>query len=63
MNTIRSFWCQGYVQSEVLSGNHKTKNAVLLRLLTQTMEALKKEIGTVTMINTQKEKAEKDDSE
>ena len=25
VNTIRSFWCQGCVQTEVLSGNQKTK--------------------------------------
>ena len=28
--------------TEVFSGNHKTKSAVLFRLLTQTIEALKK---------------------
>ena len=48
----RSFRC------EVLS---ETKSAVLFRLLTQTLEAPKKEIGTGRMKNKQKEKAEKDD--
>ena len=42
VNTIRSFWCQGYVQADVLSENHKTKSAVLARLLTQTIDAPKK---------------------
>ena len=33
VNTIRSLiWCQGCVQSVVLSGNHKTKSAVLSAL-------------------------------
>jgi len=32
MNTL-SFWCQGCVQTDVLSGNHKTKSADLFRLL------------------------------
>ena len=35
----------GCVQTEVLSGNHKTKYAVIFRLLTQTIEAPKKELG------------------
>ena len=34
--------CQGCVQSEVLSGNQKTKSAILFKLLTQTIEAPKK---------------------
>ena len=50
---VRSFWCQGCVQIDVLSGNHKTKSAALFRLLIQTIEAPKKEIG-LRMTNTQK---------
>ena len=42
VNTIRSFWCQGCVHTDVLSGKHKIKSAVLIRLLTQTIEAPKK---------------------
>ena len=34
---------KGVSQTAVLSGNHKTKYAVLFRLLTQTKEAPKKE--------------------
>ena len=41
-NTIRLYKRQGCFQTGVLSGNHKTKSAVLLRLLTQTKEAPKK---------------------
>ena len=37
-----SIWCRGCLQTDVWSGNHKTKYAVLLRLLTQTIEAPKK---------------------
>ena len=64
-NTIRLYMrpTQGCVQTDVLSGNHKTKPAVLFRLLTQTIEAHKKRNGTVIKKNTQKEKAIKDDSE
>ena len=49
-----------------MAGNHKTKSAVLFKLLTQTIDTLKftQEINrTVRMTNTQKEKAEKEDSE
>ena len=37
-NLIRLFQrpCLGRVQTDVLSGNHKTKSAVLFKLLTQT---------------------------
>ena len=28
---VRSFWCQVYVQTEVLLGNHQTKSAALFR--------------------------------
>ena len=58
MKTIRSFWCQGCAQTDVLSGNHKTKSAAVFRLLTQP-----KEKRTVRMTNIQKEKAEKDESQ
>ena len=51
INTIRSFWC---VQIDVLSWHHKTKSVVLSRLLTQTIEVSKKEIGTIRMTNTGK---------
>ena len=34
--------CQGCVQTDVLSMNHKTKTAVLFRLLTQNKDAPKK---------------------
>ena len=47
------------LQTAVLSGNNKTKSAVLFRL-TQTKEAPKKR--TVRVTNTEKEKVEKDDS-
>ena len=33
---------QGCIQTDVLSGNHKTKSAILFRLLTLTIEATKK---------------------
>ena len=52
---------QGYLQTDVLLGNHKTKSAVLFRLLTQTKKATNKSIVSVT--NIQKEKVEKDDRE
>jgi len=61
---IRSFWCKGCVLTYVMSENNKTKSAVLFRLLTITIEALKKEIGRSRsrVINTQKEKVEKNGS-
>ena len=62
MDTIRSFWCQMCVQSEVLSRNHKTESAIVFRLLTQAVESSKERNRTVRKTNTQKEKAEKDDS-
>ena len=43
---------QGCVQTEVLSGNHKTKSAVLIRLLTQTKVAPKKRNRTDRVTNT-----------
>ena len=45
--TLRSFWCHGYVQTDVLSGNPKTKSAVLSILLTQNIELPKKRNRTV----------------
>ena len=62
MNTLRSFWCHGCVQTEALLGNHKNKSAPLFRLLwTETIDVPKKRsIVRVTYI--QKEKAEKDKS-
>ena len=53
-NTIRLYErpVQGCVQTDVLSGNHKTKSAVLFRLLTQTKEAPKKRNRTVRVTNT-----------
>ena len=61
MNTVRSFWCQGCVQTDVLSGNHKTNSAALFNLLiTETIEALKKRNRTVRVTNIQKENVEKD---
>ena len=60
---LGSIWCQWCLQTDVLSGNQKTESAVLFRLLTQTIEAPKKEIKTVRMTNMQKEKVEKDNSE
>ena len=60
MNTIRSFWCQGCVQTDILSGNHKTKSPALVRFLSQIIEASQNRKGTVRATNTQKEKAEKD---
>ena len=63
MNTIRSFWVQRCVQTDVLSGNPKTKSAVLFRLLPQTIGALKKRNRTVRVTNIKKGKVEKDDSE
>jgi len=52
------------VQTDVPSGNHKIKSAVLFRLfLTQTIEAPKKRNMIVRVKNTSKEKLEKDDSE
>ena len=63
MNTIRSFSCQGWVQTDVLSGIHKTKSPALSSLLTETIEAPKKRNRTVRMKNTQKEKEENDNSE
>ena len=52
-NTIRLYKrsCQGCVQTDVLSGNYKTKSAVLFRL-TQTKEAPKKRNRTVRVTNT-----------
>ena len=47
-NTIRLYKRQGCLQTAVLSGNHKTKSAVLFRLLTQTKEAPKKRTVRVT---------------
>ena len=49
-NTIRLYKHQGCLQTAVVSGNHKTKSAVLFRLLTQTKEAPKK--MTVRVTNT-----------
>ena len=48
-DTIRLYKrpCQGCVQTDVLSGNHKTKSVVLFRQLTQTKEAPKKRNRTV----------------
>ena len=42
-NTLRLYKLQGSLQTDVLSGNHKTKSAVLFRLLTHTKEAPKKD--------------------
>ena len=42
VNTTRSFWCQGCVQTDVLSGKHNIKSAALIRLFAQTIEAPKK---------------------
>ena len=44
---------KGVLQTAVMSGNHKNKFAVLLRLLTQTKEAPKKK--TVRVTNTKKD--------
>jgi len=33
VNTLRSFWYQGCVQTDVLSGNHKTGSSALVRLV------------------------------
>ena len=43
VNTVNEghYWCQGCVQTDVLSGNHKAKSVVLYRLLTQHIEAHK----------------------
>ena len=51
-NTIRLYniSVKGVLQTAVLSGNRKTKSAVLFRLLTQTKEAPKK--STVRVTNT-----------
>jgi len=43
-NTVRLYKRQGCLQTDVLSGNHKTKSA-LFRLLTQTIQGTMKEIG------------------
>ena len=43
---------QGYVQTDVLSGNHKIKSAVLFRMLAQTIEAPKKRNRTIRVTNT-----------
>ena len=53
-NTIRLYKrpAQGCVQTDVLSGNHKTKSAVLFRLLTQTKEAPRKRNGLSGVPNT-----------
>ena len=56
VNTYKviSFWCQGCVQTDVLSGNHKTNSAALFNsLITKTIEALKKRNRTVRVTNTQ----------
>ena len=53
--------CQWCVQTEVLSGNHKTQSAVIFRLLTQTIEAPKKR--TLRVRNTEEERVQKDNSE
>ena len=58
VNTIRSIWCKGCVQTEVLSENHKTKSAALSRLITQTKESSKKRNITVRMTNIQNQKEE-----
>ena len=52
-NTIRLYKrpAQGCVQTDVLSGNHKTKSAVHFRLLTQTIEAPNKRNRTVRVTN------------
>ena len=44
LNTIRLYKraAQACVQTEISSGNHKTKSAVLFRLITHTIEAPKK---------------------
>ena len=55
MNTIK---CQGCVQTDVLSGNHKTSSAVIV----PTIEAPQKRKDTVRVTNKQKEKGEKDNS-
>ena len=47
-NTIRLYKRQGCLQTDVLSGSHKTKCTVLFRLLTQTKEAPKKRTARVT---------------
>ena len=63
MNTIRSFWCQACVQTDVLSENHKTKSAGVITLLLQTIEASQKHEIIVRLTDTQKEQVEKDDTE
>ena len=62
VNTITFFWCQGRLQIDVLSGNHKIKSAVPFILLTQ-IEEPKKRNSTVKVTNTCKEKVEKHDRE
>ena len=56
---------QGSVQTNFLSGNHKTKSADLITLLlvTQTIETPQKWNKTVIVTKTQKEKVERDNSE
>ena len=54
LNTIRSFWCQEWVQTGVLSGIHKTKPPALSSLLTETIEAPKKRNRTVRIKNPQR---------
>ena len=63
MNTTRLFWCQGCVQRDVLSANHKTESPALFVLLKQTIEAHKRATELSRVTNIQKEKAEKDESE
>ena len=54
VNTIRSFWCQGWVYTDILSGIHNTKSPALSSLLTKTIEAPKKRNRTVRIKNTQR---------
>jgi len=48
--------CQGYVQTDVMSGNYKTKSGAFFRLLTQTIEATKKRKRIFRVTNIQKKK-------
>ena len=56
------FGAKGVNRHVLLAWNHKTKYAVLFRLLIQTIEAPKKRKRTVRVTNTVKKKVEKDDS-
>ena len=54
---------QRCVQSDVLTWNQKNESTALFRLLTQTIEAPKKEIGLSEGKTHTEQKAEKDDSD